>query len=92
MGLSSSKHNAAGQSPPSSSSYSSASSGAAVRRSRSGRSRLLKSSCLRSHGDDCDEPQVVLLVKSLWLRFFFFLYGSDFCVHLKMVECGVHVI
>lgn len=58
MGLSSSKHNAAGQSPPSSSSYSSASSGAAVRRSRSGRSRVLKSSCLRSHGDDCDEPQV----------------------------------
>lgn len=70
MGLSSSKHNAAGQSPPPSSS-SSASSGAAVRRSRSGRSRVLKSSCLRSHGDDFDEPQVVLLVKSLWLLSFF---------------------
>ncbi|KAH6804468.1 RING/U-box superfamily protein [Perilla frutescens var. frutescens] len=58
MGLSSSKHNAAGQSAPSSSSSSSSASGAAVRRSRSGRSRVLKSSCLRSQRDDSDKPQV----------------------------------
>ncbi|XP_057799029.1 uncharacterized protein LOC131014898 [Salvia miltiorrhiza] len=56
MGLSSSKHNADGQLPSSSSS--SSSSGAAVRRSRSGRSRVLKSSCLRSHCNNRDEPQV----------------------------------
>ncbi|XP_011082154.1 uncharacterized protein LOC105164987 isoform X2 [Sesamum indicum] len=55
MGLSSSKHNAPGPSPPSSSS---SSSGAVVRRSRSTRSRVLKSSCLRSHRSDNDEPQV----------------------------------
>ncbi|KAI3468490.1 hypothetical protein Pfo_025153 [Paulownia fortunei] len=54
MGLSSSKHNAPGPSPPSSSS----SSGAFVRRSRSSRSRVLKSSCLRSHRSDNDKPQV----------------------------------
>ncbi|KAL1552654.1 hypothetical protein AAHA92_13425 [Salvia divinorum] len=54
MGLSSSKHNAAGQLPSSSSS----SSGAAVRRSRSGRSRVLKSSCLGSHCDNRDKPKV----------------------------------
>ncbi|XP_047966722.1 uncharacterized protein LOC125211079 [Salvia hispanica] len=57
MGLSSSKHNAAGQ-LPSSSSSSSSSSGAAVRRTRSGRSRVLKSSCLGSHCDNRDAPQV----------------------------------
>ncbi|KAL0330977.1 UNVERIFIED_CONTAM: hypothetical protein Sangu_1643200 [Sesamum angustifolium] len=55
MGLSSSKHNAPGPSPSSSSS---SSSGAVVRRSRSTRSRVLKSSCLRSHRSDNDEPQV----------------------------------
>ncbi|KAK4389096.1 hypothetical protein Sango_2246600 [Sesamum angolense] len=54
MGLSSSKHNAPGPSPSSSSS---SLSGAVVPRSRSTRSRVLKSSCLRSHRSDNDEPQ-----------------------------------
>ncbi|KAG8375259.1 hypothetical protein BUALT_Bualt10G0081900 [Buddleja alternifolia] len=57
MGLSSSKHNADGSSPPPP--QPSSSSSGVVRRSRSSRSRVLKSSCLRSHraGDD-DDPQV----------------------------------
>ncbi|XP_042034738.1 E3 ubiquitin-protein ligase RLIM-like isoform X2 [Salvia splendens] len=55
MGLSSSKHNAAGRLPSSSSS---SSSGGAIRRSRSSRSRVLKSSCLGSHCDNRDERQV----------------------------------
>ncbi|KAL1532304.1 hypothetical protein AAHA92_32330 [Salvia divinorum] len=53
MGLSSSKHNAAGRLPSSSSS-----SGGAIRRSRSSRSRVLRSSCLGSHCDNRDERQV----------------------------------
>ncbi|PIN26277.1 Anaphase-promoting complex (APC), subunit 11 [Handroanthus impetiginosus] len=53
MGLSSSKHNASGPSPPASSS----SSGPVVGRSRSGGSRVLKSSCLGSHHADNDERQ-----------------------------------
>ncbi|XP_075518113.1 uncharacterized protein LOC142552276 [Primulina tabacum] len=53
MGLSGSKCNAPAASSPSSSS----SSGAVVRRNRSTRSRLLKSSCLRNRFDD-DETQV----------------------------------
>ncbi|XP_047967342.1 uncharacterized protein LOC125211542 isoform X2 [Salvia hispanica] len=55
MGLSSSKHNAAGRLPSSSSSSSSR---GAIRRSRSSRSRVLKSSCLGSHCDNRDERQV----------------------------------
>ncbi|KAL8536610.1 hypothetical protein ACS0TY_011981 [Phlomoides rotata] len=52
MGLSSSKNNAPG--PSSSSSPS----GVAVRRTRSSRSRILKSSCLRSHRSEINEIQV----------------------------------
>lgn len=85
MGLSSSKHNAAAQSAPSSSSGA-----AAVLRSRSGRSRVLKSSCLRSRRRDCDEPQVCLLT-------LFLLFSGDFDgrvdrIYVLLVECGLHMI
>ncbi|KAL3651011.1 hypothetical protein CASFOL_007414 [Castilleja foliolosa] len=52
MGLISSKHNVPGPSP------SSSSSGAFGRRRRSSRRRVSKSTCLRSHGSDNDDPQV----------------------------------
>ncbi|KAL8063749.1 hypothetical protein ABFX02_01G047100 [Erythranthe guttata] len=58
MGSSSSKHNAPGQSPPPPPPPPPPPCEAVVRRSRSRGSRVLRSSCLRSHRSDCDEPQV----------------------------------